>query len=671
DLQRYGFAEDEQGQLYAFRSQLLRYNSTTNRFESFLNNEQIRTQGINLIKSLVVYEDQFFMVGYDDQVLLYDQQDRDFQPVIDDLSTSINAITYTPMGTLWLGTNDGLVELSPQFDWKYLLHNNNSLTSGRQEVTTVIVDQKNRSWLGTKNESLHCIRSDKPNKEYYFGAPVEAIVEDPQGGLWVSSGHLGKRSLYQYREFADTFALVAPVATDSSWQDFYFRSLTIGKDNRLISGGRGQFAVYDAYNQLFDIYPLDSCAVLDFPLNFSEINPILEDRDGSYWLGVNGTHSLLYRYDPFTAQFDCFSIFPRTMLNEDIYSIVETGTTTLWIGTSRGLFEFDKFTQSILNHYTTAQGLPTNNICAILKDDTENLWLSTRRGLTYLDLVTREFTNFSYSERLEIETFYHQSAFKHPQTGELYFGGNNGVVQFHPDSLLNTIRNTSLPQVVIAELSVLGEPIRRDKPIYEKDSIRLKKGENYLDFLYFVPLLGNINCTYRHRLRGYESDWMYHAEAQSVSYSDLAPGTYQFEVQTQRFNSDWSQNSRTLTIVIPPYFWQTFWFKLVLGIGISSAIALAIYLRIRFYKLESEAQEKENQRKTAMLQALSSQMNPHFLYNSLNSINNFIATKDPRRANEYLGDFATLMRMILNHSKMEKISLTKELECLELYLKLE
>lgn len=671
NMLRYQFTEDQYGNLYAFRSQILKYNPITNQFEMLLDTERIRAEGVDLIKSLVVNDNQLFMVGYDDQVLLYDQDRRSFEVIIDDLSVQIQAITYTNTGTLWLGTSDGLVELSQRFDWKYLLHNNNSRTASRQEVTAVIVDKKDQVWLGTKSETMYQIDRKKQLHSYYFGVPVESLIEDFSGNIWASSGNLSNRSLYKYNAVIDSFKVIPITKEARENKVFNFQSLSINRFNQVVSGGRGRFSTYELANNQFDVYPLDTCAALDFPLNFSQVNPILEDRFGTYWLGVNGTHTLLYQYDPMTKNYACFSIFPNTSINEDIYSIVETGTTTLWIGTSMGLFEFDKFSQQLLNHYTVAQGLQTDNICSILKDDAENLWISTRRGLTYFDLATREISNFSYAEKLEIETFNNQTAFKNQRNGELYFGGNNGVVHFHPDSLLNFIKNTTLPQVIISDLSVLGEPVKRDLPIYEKDSVLLEKGENYLDLAYFIPLPGNINCTYRHRLLGLESNWTYHADAQIVSYSNLPPGTYQFEVQTQSFNNNWEQNSRDLTIMIPPYFWQTTLFKLIIGAVVFSIIAAAIYLRIRFYKLETVAQEKENQRKTAMLQALSSQMNPHFLYNSLNSINNFIASKDPRRANEYLGDFATLMRMILNHSKMEKISLTKELECLELYLKLE
>ena len=87
--------------------------------------------------------------------------------------------------------------------------------------------------------------------------------------------------------------------------------------------------------------------------------------------------------------------------------------------------------------------------------------------------------------------------------------------------------------------------------------------------------------------------------------------------------------------------------------------------------LKEYGKQKELERKEALLQSLSAQMNPHFLYNALNSINNFIVNSEVRNANEYLGDFASLMRKILENSKHEKIPLANEVECINLYVKLE
>ncbi len=71
------------------------------------------------------------------------------------------------------------------------------------------------------------------------------------------------------------------------------------------------------------------------------------------------------------------------------------------------------------------------------------------------------------------------------------------------------------------------------------------------------------------------------------------------------------------------------------------------------------------------LKSLRSQMNPHFIFNALNSVNNFIAKSDERSANRYLSDFSTLMRSVLENSEEDYIPLSKELNLLELYIKLE
>lgn len=666
NLKSFQFIEDNQGNLYAYRSKIMRYDPITNQFKSFLSHTALRGQEIDLIKSLAVHDNQFIIVSYEDKIVLFDNADKEFQLVSDELSTQIEVICYGSTGTIWLGTSDGLIELSTRYKWNYLLHNSNSRTSSRQEATCILEDQQNNIWIGTKSESIYKFDKKLQRKDYYIGTPISAILEDYKGTIWVTSGNIGTHRLYYFDESADTFAI-----SIHSKKNFDFQSLSLTNQGEIISGGKGALMLIKGVDFRNDQLKIDSCVNLTIPLEYTQVNPIIQDRNDDYWMAVNGSQTVLYHYDTKDATYSCYPIFSKTSVNEYVYALEEVGSTTLWLGTSVGLIEFDKFTKKVLNHYTTGNGLSTNNICGLLKDANENLWISTRRGLTYLNVTTREINNFSYTEKLAIETFHDQTSFKNIETGQMYFGGNNGIVYFHPDSLLNFIQNSSLPQVIISQFNVFGEALERSRPIYEIDSIQLNQGENYIDIQYLVPHPGNSNCSYRHRLVGYEENWIYHTDPQLVSYSNLSPGDYQFQVQAKSFNNHWEENSRMLNISIPPFFWQTFWFRLALFAIISSIIAAAIYLRFRFLRLEKEAQEKELQRKTAMLQALSSQMNPHFLYNSLNSINNFIAHKDPRKANEYLGDFATLMRMILNHSKMEKISLTKELECLQLYLKLE
>jgi LytS/YehU family sensor histidine kinase len=123
--------------------------------------------------------------------------------------------------------------------------------------------------------------------------------------------------------------------------------------------------------------------------------------------------------------------------------------------------------------------------------------------------------------------------------------------------------------------------------------------------------------------------------------------------------------------VVPP-FWQRWWF------GLSAAAAM-IALLLFFYKRrirrieEREALNTEFNRRLAEMEmtALRAQMNPHFLFNSLNSIKNYIAQNDPRSASRYLTKFSQLMRLILNNSKAPTVKLADELQALQLYIELE
>lgn len=670
----YKMLEDETGNIFAYKSQILKFDEKRHQFVPYLTAKTLRDEGINLIKAMVVADSKMFMVSYDDQVFIYDTRSHDFQRVSDTLNTSINTIFRTNTGTIWLGTSEGLIKLSRVFNWNYLLHNSTSITSSRQEVISVFQDRQDNTWLGTANNSIIKFDKNKNSKSYYIQHSINAITQDWNDHIWAGGSTLGQAAIYHLDDTQQAFVQAKHwLKRYPDLAEFEFQTLVNSTYNQLWAGGKGQLL---SMNMGFDstsiTYPLLPCKDPNYAQKFATINVILQDSNHDLWFAANGSKVYLYYFDPINKTSDCIHPFLKESDNFPIYTIQEA-TGTLWLGTAGGLIEIDKRSRQVLNHYTTKSGLPTDKICSILIDDKGNLWISTLKGLSYFNALSREFNNFGLEEMLAIETFHEQAAYKNKETGQLFFGGINGVVHFHPDSLLNFIKSVPLPQVRITRLAVFGEPVvfSNQQPIYQQEEIVLEKGEDYFELEFLVPHPGNLNCRYRYKLEGIEDKWNYSTQYQNVNYKNLSPGSYQFQVQARSFTNDWADNSKTLRITIQPYWYQTDLFRAALFLAICSVIGGSVYLRFRFLNLEKQTQEKELQRKTALLKALSSQMNPHFLYNSLNSINNFIANQDKRKANEYLADFATLMRMILNHSKLEQISLKKELECLELYLKLE
>jgi len=181
--------------------------------------------------------------------------------------------------------------------------------------------------------------------------------------------------------------------------------------------------------------------------------------------------------------------------------------------------------------------------------------------------------------------------------------------------------------------------------------------------------------TYKYRLKEISDTWQEHAYNQNfVSYNALGSGEYTFEVKAVDAKGNESEIlSYTFSIALP--YWQTWWFILVCVLVVALLVALVFLIRIRILteqnKLLLEKQAVEKQLIESRQTALRSQMNPHFLFNALNSIQEMIMVNEKRMAGKYLGMFADLMRIYLNQSQEKTIKLSEEIEALDLYLDLE
>jgi len=160
-----------------------------------------------------------------------------------------------------------------------------------------------------------------------------------------------------------------------------------------------------------------------------------------------------------------------------------------------------------------------------------------------------------------------------------------------------------------------------------------------------------------------------------AEFTKVPAGTYFFQVLASNNDGIWNEKGISICIIIRPPWWQTWWF-----IGFNIIIALTIlYFTFLYYtfriKTKHELEKKmlylEKEFIEAQQKALRYQMNPHFIFNSMNSIQNFILQKKEEEAHLYLTNFSSLMRKILENSKHSTISLQEEIETVQLYLDLE
>ena len=151
-------------------------------------------------------------------------------------------------------------------------------------------------------------------------------------------------------------------------------------------------------------------------------------------------------------------------------------------------------------------------------------------------------------------------------------------------------------------------------------------------------------------------------------YTQLKPGEYTFYVRSANTNYIWSKKASVIHLSIIPPWYNRWWFYALVILSILSILYIFISQRIKGIRYKAAVKQKIVEIEMA---ALKAQMNPHFMFNCINSIDAFIHSNDKYNATLYLNKFAKLLRNILDSSKHNTVMLSKDIETLKLYVQLE
>jgi ligand-binding sensor domain-containing protein len=355
------------------------------------------------------------------------------------------------------------------------------------------------------------------------------------------------------------------------------------------------------------------------PPGQSNTEDIIRDSNGNLWLAFLGDG--VCRYDP------------------------ESGTT---------------------KYYTTQNGLSNNTTYNLMEDRSGYIWVSTNNGISRINPLTDQIRTFGLSDGLKIHEFNSGAKFR-TEDGEFLLGGMGGFVRFYPETLSTGEKSGLKQKIIFTGFEVSGIERSLPESLNESDTIILKPGENNFHITFSSSDFKNAeNTRYRYSLSGVNDGWILTSSYnRNLSYSNLKPGFHTLSIEANNINGNWTV-TRKLTIRIKPYFFQTRGFRIAMPTFIILLLMLLIITYIR------QVRNKERQKQeTLKLQTLQGQMNPHFIFNSLNSINYFISNNDKLSANRYIADFARLIRSILHNMNHSYITLEKEIESVEDYLKIE
>jgi streptogramin lyase len=438
------------------------------------------------------------------------------------------------------------------------------------------------------------------------------------------------------------------------------------------------------------------------------IKAYCQDRSGDVWFADLGR---LVRFNHVTKAFEGFKINVVNE-NEEIWSMMTDSKGVIWIGYRTGwLVWFDPSTQKATLQ-KVFRSHPDGGFRKIVEDKARKVvWLSkSDMGLWKYDVQKR-----TYSKVPAISSLYSMQLTKNgmmwigtsenlirynPNNGDMQkFGGEYGLSNFDWTSLGKTSddefffgkfrfkdedvkTDTTRPNVVYSFVKVFGKMLPLPQSLNYTNALELNFDQNFFEIGFSIlTYFQKEKNQYAYQLVNFNKDWVNVGNKPLATFTNVPPGEYTLKIKGANADGIWSAE-RLLQITIHPAFWQTWWFRLLtLGLFLGSVYLIYRYqldkkaLTERLKSAESLRKQLEAEYKQKIAQteitALRAQMNPHFIFNCLNSIQLFTAQNNTEKASDYLTKFSRLIRLVLENSRSEKVTLENEIETLRLYIELE
>ena len=489
-------------------------------------------------------------------------------------------------GNLWIGTEDGLNKLpayQPFHKMTYRPMRPNSL--GGKIVSSICPGRDSVLWIGFNGAGFDhldlrsgAITHFKPaagKANALSDEDVVTLYAERSGILWIGTSRGG---LNRYDPATGHFRHYRcdkgnPAGLRSDW----IQQILETRGGLFLVGTNAGLQLFDRERESFCSYTPQGHAKDALPADLS-VNALYEDREGEIWIGtwLDG----LYRYDPLssnlyhylpvpgdTASLSCSKI---TWISEDAQGVI-------WIAThSGGMNRFDKESGRFTT-YSTRNGLPNDVIFGILEDDRGQLWVSSLRGLVRFDPRSLNLRVYDIHDGLTTDQFNWRACCK-TGAGWMYFGGLDGLIWFHPDS----VRVEQIPPpVVLRSFRIFNQehalPHRADR----NAPILLKHDQNFFAFEYAaLDIAPQHKHKFAYKLEGVDPEWVQAGSGQVASYTDIDPGSYWFNVKACNADGIWS-DPVTLPIRILPAWWMTWWFKTGIALAVIAGIWLLYRNRVR------------------------------------------------------------------------------------------
>ena len=494
-------------------------------------------------------------------------------------------------------------------------------------------------------------KNNNKETDYYYGAS-----KDKQGNLYFPT-HYGIVK-YDYRKpkkLNTGISLISKYDTIS---------------NRIIIGQENGIAFIDENENIECIIDSTAEALVSHPAS------IEFENENNIWIG---TGKSIAKYNRDSKKFS--PLIPENNLGpkNGVIAMTKDYLNNIWLGGRDGLWLYRSEAESFER---VDAGLIETNIAALISPNPNLLVIGTSREIFILNLK-----KFYYSGELEIKLYNYHNGFVAEevcQNGFLLDGDNLIIPSTTNTSVIGLEQikfETEFNDVRISEINGKGINFNTS----DNRVFKIEKKINKVEFNFETVGFGlPTTPKFSYQLEGVDKDWSEWTTNTSAHYNNLSSGEYTFRVISQTGNSisNSLQKSDFVKIKITlPFYKEPDLYKYAFFIFLLLSIVI-IYFGWSGFKYKIRVSEREQKIKYLEIATLQAQLNPHFIFNFLSSVQSLISTKKPEVANSYLVKFSRLMRAYMESSiksskvlsglsASNEITIEEEIELLKMYIDLE
>lgn len=549
-------------------------------------------------------------------------------------NTKLHKIEKDAADNLWCATNKGLLMITGIYLSDFKLPSLFKL----QDYTAMTCDSLGVLWFtqGKKLYSLNPLKNNIPILAITLPADITCMHPSTKHTIWI--GTYGK-GLFKYKTVTKQLEQLesSPTLINS-----HILSITKRKEELWVASFNG----IDVLNIASKTLPINHFNKHN-GVGTDYVYQLMADEKNNIWMATDGAGIVKY-FNGMFKKWDSSSGIYSTVF----YNVTSDKKETVWASSfDKGLYKYDGKRWNLIN---IKDGLQDPNITAIAAQNNANVIVVHKRGIDQWIAKDQQFRHINRRLGLGIDsTSKALNCITTDCFGNVFIPYEEGIMMFSAARKNTTI----LPKIEIIKQGLFFKnllPFQRE----------FAAAENHISFTFEgVSTINSEPLHYRYKLEGYDSTWIYTNET-SVSFAQLNSGSYKFRVQVSLSDNFIKANEDSLTFSIAKPFWQSIGF--ILSTAIFSVCLVYMIIRkrekniIRLNQLEREKHIYEYEH-------LKSQVKPHFLFNSFNTLINIIE-EDKETALEYTVHLSDFYRNILSYKDKDLIPLREELSILQSYI---